>query len=42
MRVVRDHADSDGPPVMVAFNLTGEVDEMRARHDSWSARAAPA
>lgn len=33
MRVVRDHADRTGQRVMVAFNLTGEVDEMRARHD---------
>lgn len=33
MRVVNDHADKTGKKVMVAFNLTGEVDEMRARHD---------
>jgi ribulose-bisphosphate carboxylase large chain len=33
MRVVRDHAERSGRTVMVAFNLTGEVDEMRARHD---------
>lgn len=33
MRVVRDHAERTGRKVMVAFNLTGEVDEMRARHD---------
>ncbi len=33
MRVVRHHADRSGKKVMVAFNLTGEVDEMRARHD---------
>lgn len=33
MAVVRDHAERTGRKVMVAFNLTGEVDEMRARHD---------
>jgi ribulose-bisphosphate carboxylase large chain len=33
MRVVRDHAERRGRKVMVAFNLTGEIDEMRARHD---------
>ncbi|TNC65035.1 ribulose-bisphosphate carboxylase large subunit family protein [Rubellimicrobium roseum] len=33
MRVIRDHADRTGKKVMFAFNLTGEVDEMRARHD---------
>jgi 3-oxoisoapionate-4-phosphate transcarboxylase/hydrolase len=33
MRVVRAHAERTGRRVMVAFNLTGEVDEMRARHD---------
>ncbi len=33
MRVVRGHAERTGRKVMVAFNLTGEVDEMRARHD---------
>nr|WP_256439167.1 RuBisCO large subunit C-terminal-like domain-containing protein [Rubellimicrobium arenae] len=33
MRVIRDHADRTGKRVMFAFNLTGEVDEMRARHD---------
>ena len=33
MRVVRDHAERTGRKVMVAFNLTGEIDEMRARHD---------
>ena len=33
MRVVRDHGDRTGKTVMVAFNLTGEVDEMRRRHD---------
>ncbi|GGF44883.1 ribulose bisphosphate carboxylaseoxygenase large subunit [Aliidongia dinghuensis] len=33
MRVVNDVADRRGRKVMVAFNLTGEVDEMRRRHD---------
>jgi ribulose-bisphosphate carboxylase large chain len=33
MRVVRDHAGRTGRQVMVAFNLTGDIDEMRARHD---------
>lgn len=33
MRVVNDHAERTGKKVMVAFNLTGEVDEMRRRHD---------
>ncbi|RAI03020.1 ribulose 1,5-bisphosphate carboxylase [Acuticoccus sediminis] len=30
---VDDHAQRTGKRVMVAFNLTGSVDEMRARHD---------
>ncbi|WP_299864044.1 ribulose-bisphosphate carboxylase large subunit family protein [uncultured Hoeflea sp.] len=33
MRVINDHAERSGGKVMFAFNLTGEVDEMRARHD---------
>lgn len=33
MPVIRDHAERTGKKVMYAFNLTGEVDEMRARHD---------
>lgn len=33
MAVLRAHADRTGKKVMYAFNLTGEVDEMRARHD---------
>lgn len=33
MHVIRTHADKTGKRVMYAFNLTGEVDEMRARHD---------
>ena len=33
MRVVRDAAQRHGRQAMVAFNLTGELDEMRRRHD---------
>jgi ribulose-bisphosphate carboxylase large chain len=33
MRVIRDHADRTGKKVMYAANLTGDVDEMLARHD---------
>ena len=33
MRVVNDHADRTGKKVMFAFNLTGEIDQMRRRHD---------
>lgn len=33
MRVVNDYASRSGKKVMFAFNLTGEVDEMRRRHD---------
>lgn len=33
MAVLNDHAERTGKKVMYAFNLTGEVDEMRARHD---------
>jgi ribulose-bisphosphate carboxylase large chain len=33
MRVVNDHAGRTGKKVMVAFNLTGEIDQMRRRHD---------
>ena len=33
MRVVNRNADRTGKKVMVAFNLTGEIDEMRRRHD---------
>ncbi|MEO1017673.1 MAG: ribulose-bisphosphate carboxylase large subunit family protein [Pseudomonadota bacterium] len=33
MNIVNRHADRTGKKVMVAFNLTGEIDEMRARHD---------
>ena len=33
MRVINDHADRTGKKVMFAFNLTGEIDQMRRRHD---------
>ena len=33
MRAVNSAADKMGHKVMVAFNLTGEIDEMRRRHD---------
>jgi ribulose-bisphosphate carboxylase large chain len=33
MRAVNDHAARTGKKVMVAFNLTGEIDQMRRRHD---------
>lgn len=33
MRVLRSHADRTGKMVMFAFNVTGEIDEMRRRHD---------
>ena len=33
MRVINDHAGKTGKKVMFAFNLTGEIDEMRRRHD---------
>jgi ribulose-bisphosphate carboxylase large chain len=33
MRVVDRHAERNGRKVMFAFNLTGEIDEMRRRHD---------
>lgn len=33
MRVVRDHAERTGKKVMVAFNITDEMDEMRRHHD---------
>jgi ribulose-bisphosphate carboxylase large chain len=33
MRVINDHAGSGGKKVMYAFNVTGEIDEMRRRHD---------
>jgi ribulose-bisphosphate carboxylase large chain len=33
MRVVNEQADKTGKKVMVAFNITGEIDEMRRHHD---------
>ena len=33
MRVINDNADRTGKKVMFAANLTGEIDEMLARHD---------
>jgi ribulose-bisphosphate carboxylase large chain len=33
MAVINDHAERTGRKVMYAFNLTGEIDEMRRRHD---------
>jgi len=33
MTVIHRHADRLGRKVMFAFNLTGEIDEMRRRHD---------
>ena len=33
MRVVNEAADRSGKKAMVAFNLTGELDEMKRRHD---------
>lgn len=33
MRAIEDHAQKTGKKVMFAFNLTGEIDEMKSRHD---------
>jgi ribulose-bisphosphate carboxylase large chain len=33
MQVIRRHAEKTGRKVMYAFNLTGELDEMKRRHD---------
>ncbi|WDZ97277.1 ribulose-bisphosphate carboxylase large subunit family protein [Herbaspirillum sp. WKF16] len=33
MRVINEHAERTGKKVMMAFNLTGDLDEMRRRHD---------
>jgi ribulose-bisphosphate carboxylase large chain len=33
MRVINDHAERTGKKVMFAANLTGDIDEMLARHD---------
>jgi ribulose-bisphosphate carboxylase large chain len=34
MRAVNAHADRSGKKVMVAFNVTGEIDEMKRHHDT--------
>lgn len=34
MRVINDHADRTGKKPMYAFNLTGDLDEMRRRQDT--------
>jgi ribulose-bisphosphate carboxylase large chain len=34
MRVINDHAARSGKKVMYAFNLTGDLDQMRWRHDT--------
>ena len=33
MRVINAHADRTGKKIMYAFNLTGDLDQMRRRHD---------
>ena len=33
MRIINAHADRTGKKVMFAFNLTGDLDQMRRRHD---------
>src|SRR5690606_19231001 len=33
MRVINEHADRTGKKVMFAFNITGDLDEMRRHHD---------
>jgi len=33
MAVLNDHAERTGKKVMFAFNLTGEIDQMKRRHD---------
>lgn len=38
MTVIDRHADSTGKKVMFAFNLTGDLDQMRRRHDFVLAR----
>jgi ribulose-bisphosphate carboxylase large chain len=37
MGVINRHAERSGKKVMFAFNLTGEIDEMRRRHDQVAA-----
>jgi ribulose-bisphosphate carboxylase large chain len=34
MRVINDHAQRTGKKVMYAFNLTGDLEQMRRRHDT--------
>lgn len=38
MKVIRDHADRTSRHVMYAFNVTGDLDQMRRRHDHVMAR----
>jgi ribulose-bisphosphate carboxylase large chain len=33
MAAIRDHAERTGKQVMYSFNLTGEIDDMKRRHD---------
>ena len=33
MREINGHAERSGKKVMYAFNVTGEIDEMKRRHD---------
>jgi ribulose-bisphosphate carboxylase large chain len=40
MRVIKDHAQRSGQKVMYAFNLTGDLDQMRHRHDLLVAEGA--
>ena len=40
MQVVNAHADRTGKKVMYAFNLTGDLDQMRRRHDVLLAEGA--
>lgn len=40
MRVIEDHADRTGKKAMFAFNLTGDLDQMRRRHDTLLAHGA--
>lgn len=42
MRVINAHADRTGKKVMFAFNLTGDLDQMRRRHDVLQAHRATA
>ncbi|MEZ4836880.1 MAG: RuBisCO large subunit C-terminal-like domain-containing protein [Caldilineaceae bacterium] len=34
MRVINDHAERTGKRVMYAFNISGDIDEMRRSHDA--------